>query len=193
MSAASISPPAVFPHWLGVQTLLPAVLLIAGVYLIMQLRGAFGRRLQIERKPLMTPAEVRFWHRLEAAVPDHRISCQVSMGALLKPVRGLSRQDWWRNYGRFSQKIVDFVVVDRGGEVVAVVELDDASHSRSNDANRDALLGRGGYRILRFEMRCFPSVTDIRSRFALGGAEGPVTRSRVEQARLWRGVCSGWR
>jgi len=170
VNAASISP-AVLPHWLGVQALLPAILLVAGSYLIFQLRGAFGRRLQIERKRLMTAAEVRFWHRLEAAVPDHRISCQVSMGALLKPVRGLSRQDWWRNYGRFSQKIVDFVVVDRGGEVVAVVELDDASHSRSNDANRDALLDRGGYRVLRFDVRRFPTVTDIRSRFALGNVD----------------------
>lgn len=175
---------ALLPHWLAVHALWPAIVLVAIGSLVLSLRGAVGPRLQIERKRLMTPSEVRFWHRLETALPDHRIFGQVSMGALLKPVRGLSRSDWWSNYGRYSQKIVDFVVVDAAsGEVVAIVELDDASHNRSADLARDTLLGRGGYPVLRFDVRRFPSVLAIRSRFALGDPDVSLASARVSVQR----------
>ncbi len=91
------------------------VTLIAG-FVVATLIGHYGRRrrwhARIERKRLMTAAEVRFWHVLIRAFPDHGVFAQVSAGALLRPVAGLSRSDWWSTYGRFSQMIVDFVVVD---------------------------------------------------------------------------------
>lgn len=124
---------------------------------------------RIERKRLMTRAEVRLWHVLEAALPEYRVFGQVAMGALLKPVDGLSRQDWWSTYGRFSQKVVDFVIVEiTTGNVVAVVELDDHSHDRTKDAARDALLGRGGYLVVRFAGGGRISPADVRARFAQG-------------------------
>ena len=146
------------------------VTLVAGMFaalLISWRRGDFGFRARIERKRFMTSAEVRFWAVLQAALPEAQIFGQVSMGALLKPVAGLSRNDWWSTYGRFSQKIVDFVVVDpRSGEVLAVVELDDHSHNGRNDAARDALLARGGYPVVRFGSREARDAPSVRARFA---------------------------
>ncbi len=153
-----------------IRAMLP-IAAVAAIVLVIQLAvrlagvGDFRRR--IERKRLMTPAEVRFWRLLNAALPEYRIFGQVAMGALLKPVSGLSRKDWWSTYGRFSQKIVDFAVIEPvTGEVVAIVELDDSTHDSPADADRDALLARGGYTVVRFQARSARDVGEVRARFA---------------------------
>ncbi|QYE33143.1 DUF2726 domain-containing protein (plasmid) [Polymorphobacter sp. PAMC 29334] len=133
---------------------------------------------RIERKRLMTPAEVRFWHVLETALPDQRIFAQVAMGALLKPVAGLSGKEWWSTFGRFSQKVVDFVVVDSAGEVIAIVELDDHSHVTAKDQARDALLACGGYPVVRFLPGDGRNPAVVRARLIAGAEPGPQRPAR---------------
>lgn len=141
---------------------------------------AFGHKPvpPVERRALMTQAELRFWHILEKAVPEARVMSQVAMGALLKPVPGLDQREHMTTRARFSQKIVDFVIVDpRHGSVLGVVELDDGSHAskRQADQARDAMLARAGYTILRVPTRPWPTVQLVRaaledaSLVALGG------------------------
>ncbi len=78
----------------------------------------------------MTSAELKLFSVIEAAVPEYRVFGQVAMGALLKVRGGLDGADAMSVRGRFAQKIVNFVIFDpRSGEVVAIVELDDASHN----------------------------------------------------------------
>ena len=109
------------------------------------------RRISFERKPLMTKREFEFFQRLKSALPDHDIHCQVSMGALLRPSRGLSKAQFWKSRDAISQKVIDFAIGDRSaGEVLALIELDDRSHDYSKDAFRDAMLAEGGYRVIRF-------------------------------------------
>ena len=137
---------------------------------------------RIERKRLMTAAEVRFWHVLIRAFPDHGVFAQVSASARLRPAAGLSRSDWWSTYGRFSQMIVDFVVVDaRSGVVLAIVELDDRSHSAARDAARDAMFARGGYNVVRCHSG--DGVDIVRQRFdaltGRGAASASSWRPRV--------------
>ena len=78
-------------------------------------------------------------------MPDHAVLAQVSFGALLQAKGGASRYS-------YSQKIADFVLMTKGFEVVAVIELDDSSHKgrEKNDANRDAMLTEAGYKVLRY-------------------------------------------
>ena len=115
----------------------------------------------------MTPTEVAFWHVLLRALPDYAVSVQVSMGALLKPAAGLSNSQWWSVRNTFGQKVVDFVVLDRTtGEAVAVVEIDDHMHDHRRDAERDAMLARGGYPVLRFNAGERASSTEVRAFFA---------------------------
>jgi Protein of unknown function (DUF2726) len=55
---------------------------------------------------------------------------------------------------RFAQKIVDFVVVTREtAEVVAIIELDDRTHSAAKDARRDAMTASAGYRTIRINSK----------------------------------------
>jgi hypothetical protein len=114
------------------------------------------------RKRFLTEAETRVLAFLEAALPHHRVMAQVAMGALLKadePDR--RRGNAARN--RFSQKMVDFVIVTRDtAEVVALVELDDSSHSVAKDAKRDAMTDAAGYRTIRIPNKPRPSAESVR-------------------------------
>lgn len=116
----------------------------------------------IARKQLLTDAEVSVLALIEEALPGRRVFAQVAMGALLKPTTGLDASQWASVRGRFSQKICDFVIVDEhSGYVLAVVELDDATHNTDSDTKRDAMLAAGGYSVIRFPSRPQPNLDRV--------------------------------
>ena len=127
--------------------LLPLAGIVAVVILVRTVIRAIirGDCPRVVARPLMTQAELRFLHVLTDALPGYFIACQVSMGALLRPEVRLQGREWWATYGRISQKIIDFVVIDRGtGGVVVVIELDDRSHNTAKDEARDVMLFHAG-------------------------------------------------
>ena len=119
-------------------------------------------------KPLMTPNELEFLGRLEAAVPEYRFHAQVAMGALLDPA--VSRSDgkeFMRLRGMVSQKIIDFVAQSRkDGTIKAIIELDDRTHDSEKDAKRDAMLASAGFRTVRWNSKTKPGIAAIRARLA---------------------------
>lgn len=87
-----------------------------------------------------------FWRLAEVfPMPEYIVLTQVSFGALLAAKNGASRYS-------FAQKRADFVLTNKGFKVLAVIELDDASHKgkESADAERDAMLIEAGYKVLRY-------------------------------------------
>lgn len=124
-----------------------------------------GGEAKFKPKPLLTPNEMEFLGRLEAAAPELRIFAQVAMGALMEPaVPRADRKAYYRLRGMFSQKIVDFVAQRRSdGEIVAVIELDDRTHDADKDARRDEMLKSAGYRIVRWNSRTKPDAAAIRA------------------------------
>jgi hypothetical protein len=123
---------------------------------------------RFKAKPMLTANELEFLSRLEAAVPELRICPQVAMGAILDPgVPRSDRKTFMRLRGMFAQKIIDFVVQDRAtGTIVAIVELDDRTHSGEKDARRDAMLASAGYKVVRWQSKDKPDITAIRSELA---------------------------
>jgi very-short-patch-repair endonuclease len=71
---------------------------------------------------------------------------------------------------------VDYVVCTKRCEVVAVVELDERTHSRAKDQLRDARLEQGRIRTLRFQARSKPGVEAIWT-MILGPTSGAMVRS----------------
>ncbi len=117
-----------------------------------------------KKKRLFTENEWEFLRLLETSVPEYRFFSQVAMGALMEPDVDRRDRNYFRLRGRFSQKIVDFVAVDpRDGSVVAIIELDDRSHKREKDAQRDAMLGSAGYLTVRWNSSPRPKPPDIRN------------------------------
>lgn len=96
------------------------------------------------RRPL-TEYEEKMFFRLRETFPQHIVLAQVAFSALLDTKQRSTR-------GTFSQKVTDFVLCDRGLNVVAVIELDDSSHKNreEQDAKREELLTAAGYRVIRY-------------------------------------------
>lgn len=141
------------------------VLLVAFVALRFFIPQWLERTPKVAHKPLLTRAEHRFLRILTEALPGYMICPQVAMGALLKVADDVDKRQVLATRNKFSQKIVDFAIVDPAdGSVVALVELDDSSHDTARDRRRDAMLYRAGYRVERFSNRPFPDVPFVRDR-----------------------------
>lgn len=108
------------------------------------------------RRPL-TPREQSMYFRLIETFPGHIVLAQVAFSAILttkdRPTRAT-----------FDRKVCDFVLCSKAFEVIAVIELDDASHRvrERADAKRQALLTGAGYRVERFAQ--IPDQHDLRDR-----------------------------
>lgn len=108
----------------------------------------------IKPKKLLTEREQPMFFRLRQAFPDDVVLAQVAFSALLTAKDLPTRQ-------RFNRKVADFVVATKAFEVLAVIELDDASHRgrEVHDSKRDSMLEQAGYRVLRFKH--VPNVVDV--------------------------------
>ncbi|UYF72059.1 DUF2726 domain-containing protein [Acinetobacter ursingii] len=117
--------------------------------------------LEVEKKPLeevirgkirksrpLTMNEQPMFKKLRDTLePEFVVLSQVSFGAIL-----------WTRYksvrNRFNRKIVDFVICDKGFNVIAVIELDDSSHKgkEERDSERDLLLNEAGITVFRYKL-----------------------------------------
>lgn len=140
--------------------------MLLALVLLMGLASALAKKRAPEgkykRREIMTDNEMEFFGRLVAALPDHYIFPQVAMPALLAPAAGGGKQAHSDRL-RIAQQRTDYVVCNRRCEVVAVVELDDRTHSRAKDDVRDGRLAQGGYRTVRFQSRQKPPAAAIRA------------------------------
>jgi len=109
------------------------------------------------RQPLSKNEQAMFW-RLTAAMPQPEfvVLAEVSFGALLQAKQGAS-------HFSFTQKRADFLVLDKSFTVIAIIELDDASHrgKEAKDQARDVMLTAAGYRVLRYKV--IPDTDRIRA------------------------------
>lgn len=121
-----------------------------------------GEKGRYKAADIMTPNEVEFFHRLVEALPGHYIFPQVSLGALMRP--SISRRDpeWMKQFNQVSSKRADFAIYDRQLKLVTLIELDDKSHSRRKDRERDRKTRSAGIPTLRYESRSKPDIRQIR-------------------------------
>lgn len=115
------------------------------------------------KKPLSLPEQVLYF-RLTKALPGHIVLAQVALSRLLGVKKGNTHRGWNNRINRMS---VDFVVCNRDSGIVAVIELDDATHARGQrktaDAKKDKALGAAGIRVVRCEVKTLPDETAIKS------------------------------
>ena len=115
-------------------------------------------------KKLLSSPEQVLYHRLVKALPEYEIFAQVQLSRMLGIPKGAYRS--WLN--RIDRLSADFVICRKDSSVIAVVELDDASHDRParrvTDAKKDRALGAAGIRVIRWRVRDLPDIVTIRAR-----------------------------
>jgi len=153
------------------------VLLVVAILFVAPIKGA-PRTGNYQARELMTENEAEFFGRLVVALPDHYIFPQVAMTALIEAASRDKKQAHADRL-RIAQQRADYVVCDRRCNVVAVVELDDRTHSRSKDKIRDARLQQAGIRTVRFESKAKPSAHALRAAVLPAGVVAQVTEPRL--------------
>lgn len=118
-----------------------------------------------KKKEFLTKNESEFLLRLEKALPEYRIHCQVAMGSLVDA--NIDKRQDFRKYmsirGSYAQKIIDYVIQDKiSGNIIVLVELDDRTHDKNKDAWRDKITSNAGYITLRYLSKKKPSIDEIR-------------------------------
>ena len=114
------------------------------------------RPLRLQRKPVMTAREQQMYHLLQTALPECKVLAQVAFSALVTA-------QGWANRNRFDRKVADFVLCSQQLNVLAIIELDDRSHSsrEREDRERDDMLRLAGYVTLRYAT--FPTEQALRT------------------------------
>jgi very-short-patch-repair endonuclease len=117
------------------------------------------------KKPLSQPEQVLYF-RLVQALPEHIILAQVQLSRLLGVKKGNNYQAWFNRINRMS---ADFVVCNKDSSIVAVIELDDATHQKEDrqaaDAKKDKALASANVRVIRWQAKAIPDVANIKSTF----------------------------
>jgi len=117
------------------------------------------------KKPLSEPEQVLYF-RLVQALPEHTILAQVQLSSLLTVQKNHDARAWLNRINRMS---ADFVVCNKDFSIVAVIELDDATHARKDrmaaDAKKDQALEAAGIRIIRWQAKTLPNLALIQSTF----------------------------
>lgn len=142
--------------------ILVVVLFAVGIVLAVAWLKGSGKAGAYKARQLMTGNEAEFFGRLVAALPDHYIFPQVAMSALIEAASD-DKKKAHSDRLRIAQQRVDYVVCDRICQVVAVVELDDKTHSRMKDQMRDTRLMQVGIRTVRFQSKSKPGVDALRA------------------------------
>ena len=115
------------------------------------------------QKHVMTEPEQILYYRLVAAHPTAMVLAQVGLSRVLGVKSGKGQRS---GFARISQKSLDFVICKPDASIVAVIELDDASHRAKHrqyaDRVKDAALMSAGINVIRWNVRALPSVDEIK-------------------------------
>lgn len=124
------------------------------------------------KKPLSQPEQVLYF-RLAKALPDHIVLAQVQLSRFIGVRKGSDSLAWSNRINRMS---ADFVVCNKDWSIVAVIELDDASHEREDrqaaDAKKDKALSAANIRVVRWQAKALPDESTIQAAFLVNSALG---------------------
>ncbi len=118
-------------------------------------------------KPLLSQPEQVLFHRLVKALSEHIVMSQVQVSRVLGVNKGFNFREWNNRIDRLSY---DFVICASDTSVLAVIELDDATHEgrarAATDAKKDKATADGGLRMIRWHVRSLPDQATIGAEFA---------------------------
>ncbi len=117
---------------------------------------------------LMSAPEREAYERLRLALPEYLIFAQVRVADFLEP----SRRTNARGSTHIRQLSADFVICDQAANVTGVVEIDDRSHDRhrqrQRDTKKDAACKSAGITVTRWRATKLPTPEQMRQTLLAG-------------------------
>jgi very-short-patch-repair endonuclease len=146
--------------WLFMAAIL-AVLALLGFVLSLRKKEAGWE--YYAKKPMTKPEQVLYF-RLIDALPDHVILAQVQLSRFLGVKKGC--RNYMGSLARISRLSADFLVCTKDAGIVAVIELDDASHegkkNKANDIKKDKAIQAARLRVIRWHVGDMPTNEKIK-------------------------------
>lgn len=142
-------------------------------------RPGSTKALPVTAKPLLSKPEQVLYGRLVRAFPGHIILAQVALSQLLV-VRRDAAGSTQSISNRFRQLVADFVVCASDFTAVAVIELDDRSHGRrvqrERDRRKDQFLQAAGIKVIRVVVGDIPNEAALKALVAVAPLVLPPTQ-----------------
>lgn len=138
--------------------LIAAILVIAAVIIARQ-KGLKTNGKYHAKKPLTNPEQIMYF-KLKKALPEHEILAQVPFSRFLYTKGGTKEENWTLN-SKARQKISDFLICNKDFSVIAAVEIDDSSHNKTKDEQRDEILKQAGIPTIRWNVKQLPTEQQI--------------------------------
>jgi hypothetical protein len=155
------------------------VLPCMGALLLLR-RPRLAKALPVSARPLLSRPEQLLYGRLVRAFPGHLILAQVALSQLLVVDRMGQGGSARSIANRFRQLVADFVVCAPDFTAVAVIELDDRSHhrivQRERDRRKDRFLQAAGIKVIRVAVSDLPSEAALKALVAVMPVTPPATR-----------------
>ncbi len=130
------------------------------------------------KKYTLTPRERVMFFSLKLICKNQHVLAQYPMSQLLEVKGGTDNQNLWR-WRKVSQKVLDFLIVDKDFKPLLAIELDDYRHQLPNrkaaDAKKDAALREAGIPIARILVADLPQY---------GKYSFQLCQDKVQQAML---------
>jgi len=131
-------------------------------------RGRSGAEIEwpFYAKRVLTQPEQILFYRLVKALPELIVLAQVQVSRVLGVKRDFNFHAWNNRINRLSY---DFVICSKDSSVLAVIELDDGSHTRQSradtDRKKDSATAAAGIRLIRWHVKSLPDEATIQAAF----------------------------
>jgi len=138
-------------------------LLVGSIFTIFYISG----KKYVKCDSLFTNAEIKFLTALDLSVGrNFRIFGKVMVSDVIQLTGSNNRKSWQVDFNKIAMKHFDFVICDKQSfSVLAVIELDDSSHNRSDRKTRDSFIndicGIACLPIIRIKASGFYNYDDI--------------------------------
>jgi hypothetical protein len=143
-------------------------------------RSGLTKALPVTAKPLLSRPEQLLYGRLVRAFPGHVILAQVALSQLLVVARRDAAGSTQSTFNGFRQLVADFVVCAPDFTALAVIELDDRSHRRNGqrerDQRKDRFLQAAGIKVIRIAVADMPNEAQLKTLVTVVPAAWPPAR-----------------
>jgi very-short-patch-repair endonuclease len=121
--------------------------------------------LPVAAKPLLSRAEQSLYSRLVQTFPGHVVLAQVALSQFLVVTQMAANSARQSVFNRFRHLVADFVICGPDFTAIAVIELDDRSHSRpvqrERDQRKDEFLRAAGIKVVRISVAQQPGDAEL--------------------------------